>query len=215
VQNISIPAGTYAPDELAAVLRSSINGNPGFAASGDTVAASIDSGGHLVLSSARYGSGSNISLSSVTGPGLSGIFGNASPVTGMNVAGTIGGVLATGSGQTLTGAGGSSTDGLQLTINGGSTGARGTVSFSQGYAYQLSTLAANLTGTGGLITSRTTGLNSSIKSISDQKAQFQTRLGAMQKMYTSQFTALDTMLTSMQSTQSYLTQQLASIAANR
>jgi flagellar hook-associated protein 2 len=33
-------------------------------------------------------------------------------------------------------------------------------------------------------------------------------------MYTTQFNALDTMLSSMQSTQSYLTQQLASIAAN-
>jgi len=37
----------------------------------------------------------------------------------------------------------------------------------------------------------------------------------VEAMYRAQFTSLDSMVTSMQSTQSYLTQQLAAIAANR
>lgn len=215
VQNISIPAGNYSPTDLAALLSSSINGNSSFTGSGDKVAASVDATGHLVLSSTKWGSGSNLTVSSVTGSAVSDVFGTATPTTGVDVAGTIGGMQATGNGQTLTGAAGSATEGLKLTINGGNTGARGTINFSQGYAVQLTKLAAGFIGTDGVITSRTTGLNDSIKSINDQKASFQTHLDAMQKMYTAQFNALDSLVASMQSTQSYLTQQLAAIAANR
>lgn len=214
VQNISIPAGTYSADELAAVLRSSINGNTAFSGSGDTVAATIDASGHLALSSTKWGAGSNLSLASVTGTDIGTVFGSATPTKGVDVAGTIGGVQATGNGQTLSGAVGSGTEGLQLSVTGGDVGERGDISFSQGYAVLLSNLATSFIGTTGVITNRTSGLNDSIKSIADQKAQFQTHLNDLQKMYTTQFNALDTMLSSMQSTQSYLTQQLASIAAN-
>jgi flagellar hook-associated protein 2 len=214
VQNVSIPAGSYTPEELAAVLRSSINGNSAFAGSGDTVAASIDANGKLALSSAKWGSGSNLTLSTVSGTDPATLFGSTMTSTGVDVAGTIGGVQATGNGQTLSGAVGSSVEGLKLSITGGVSGARGDINFSQGYAVLLSSLSTNFIGTSGVITGRTTGLNNSIKSISDQKAKFQTHLNDLQKMYTTQFNALDTMLSSMQSTQSYLTQQLASIAAN-
>lgn len=214
VQNISIPAGTYSPSELAAVLRSSINGSSTSSGSGDTVAASIDANGKLLLSSTKWGAGSNLSVSTVSGTDPATLLGSTATATGVDVAGTIGGVQATGNGQTLTGAVGSSVEGLQLSVTDGTTGARGDIGFSQGYAVLLNSLATSFIGTSGLITNRTTGLNNSIKSISDQKAQFQTHLDDLQKMYTTQFNALDTMLSSMQSTQSYLTQQLASIAAN-
>lgn len=211
VQNVAIPAGTYSAAELAAVLRSSINGNTAFAGAGDTVAASIDPTGHLALSSTKWGSGSNISVSSVTGTTTDTVFGGAKAAAGLDVAGTIGGVQATGNGQTLSGAVASATEGLKLTIGGGSAGDRGDINFSQGYAVLLNTLSANFIGTSGVITSRTSGLNDSIKSIATQKTDFQTHLTQMQKMYTTQFNALDTMLTSMQSTQSYLTTQLAAL----
>ncbi|WP_036169391.1 flagellar filament capping protein FliD [Massilia sp. 9096] len=214
VQNIAIPAGSYSPAELAAVLRSAINGDSDFASSGDTVAASIDATGHLALSSTKWGSGSNLSVDSVTGTGPDVVFGGAKADAGKDVAGTIGGVQATGNGQTLSGAVASPTEGLQLTINGGAAGDRGDINFSQGYAVLLNNLSTGFIGTGGLITGRTDGLNTSIKSIATQKSDFQDHLNDLQKMYTTQFNSLDTMLSSMQSTQSYLTQQLASIAAN-
>jgi len=214
VQNIAIPAGSYSPAELAAVLRSSINGDSDFAGAGDTVAASVDSTGHLVLSSTKWGSGSNLSITGVTGTSADIVFGGAKADAGKDVAGTIGGVQATGNGQTLSGAVGSPTEGLQLAINGGAAGDRGDISFSQGYAVLLSNLSTSFIGTGGLIAGRTDGLNTSIKSIASQKSDFQAHLTQLQKMYTTQFNALDSMLSSLQSTQTYLTQQLASITAN-
>ncbi|MFK3736290.1 flagellar filament capping protein FliD [Massilia sp. TN1-12] len=214
VQNISIPAGTYDNTQLAAILRASINGNTTFSGAGDTVETSVDASGKLKLSSSKFGEMSNISISGLTGTTVSEIFGSATAVKGSDVEGTIGGVAATGNGQTLTAAGGSAADGIQLTIKSGTVGDRGSVTFSQGYAYQLTNLAATFTGKGSLLQGKTDGINASIKSVADQRDKFSDRLTAIEARYRAQFTALDTMLQSMQSTQSYLTQQLAAIAAN-
>lgn len=129
--------------------------------------------------------------------------------------GTIGGVAATGNGQSLTAAAGSNATGIQVSITGGVLGDRGTVTFSQGFAFQLNNLATSFVGKDSLIKSKTDGLNTSIKTIADQAARFETRLDSMEKRYRAQFVALDATLSSMQSTSDYLTQQLASLAANR
>jgi flagellar hook-associated protein 2 len=214
VQSIALPAGTYDNNQLAAMLRAAINGNTTFSGAGDAVETSVDATGTLTLSSSRYGAASNIALTALTGSPVSGIFGGATPAVGTDIAGTIGGVAATGSGQTLSGAPGSAADGMKLAITGGAIGERGTVTFSQGYAYQLNNLAASFIGTSGLITGKSDGINVSIKDVATRKDAFNTRLADIEKRYRAQFTALDTMLASMQSTSSYLTQQLASLAAN-
>jgi flagellar hook-associated protein 2 len=216
VQNVSIPAGNYGPKELASVLRSAINSQKDFAAAGDTVDATIGDDGKLTLSSTRYGSTSNLTFADVSGTGLAAVFGASKPFKGVgqDVAGTIGGVTASGSGQTLTGAVGSAVEGLKLTINGGTTGDRGSINFSQGYAFQLNTLATSFIGTDGTISGKTKGLGDSVKAIQKDRDAFSTRLTAIEARYRAQFTALDTMLQSMQTTQSYLTQQLKAIAAN-
>lgn len=214
VQNIAIPAGTYNQKGLAAMLRAAINGDADFAGSGDTVETSVDADGKLSISSSKYGEASNIAIASVTGTTVAQVFGAATPAKGLNVEGTIGGVAGKGNGQTLTGMAGSPVDGLQLKISSGAKGERGTVSFSQGYAYQLNTLAASFIGTDGMITSKTTGLNDSVKAIQKQKDAFNDRLTTIEKRYRAQFTALDSMLASAQTTQSYLTQQLAALSAN-
>jgi flagellar hook-associated protein 2 len=215
VQNVKIPAGTYTNDQLSSMLRAAINGNSTFSSSGDSVETSVDASGNLSISSSKFGETSNIAIASVTGTPVSDLFGSATPVKGTDVEGTIGGVAATGSGQVLTAADGSKAAGIQLTINSGATGDRGTVTFSQGYAYALTNLAKSFTGKDSLIASKTDGLNASIKAVANQRDQFNQHLTQLEAMYRKQFTSLDTMLQSMQSTQSYLTQQLAAIAANR
>jgi flagellar hook-associated protein 2 len=214
VQNITIPAGTYDNTQLAALLRASINGNSTFSKAGDAIETKVDDSGKLSLSSSVFGEKSNISISSVTGTTVDSIFGGATSVKGSDVEGTIGGVAATGNGQTLAAAAGSNAAGIQLTIKSGTTGDRGSVTFSQGYAYQLTNLSATFTGKDSILQGKTDGLNASIKSVADQRDKFSDRLTAIEARYRAQFTALDTMLQSMQSTQSYLTQQLAAIAAN-
>ncbi|MGK5068979.1 flagellar filament capping protein FliD [Janthinobacterium sp. RT4P48] len=212
---VTIPAGTYTPAQMAALMQSSINGVKAFSDNGATVSASIDGTGKLVLASSRYGSVSNLALSNGTGTGTEALFGTAKPVKGADVAGTLGGQPVIGSGQTLTGAPGSSSEGLKIEVTGGTIGPRGTVSFSQGYAYQLNNLATSFLGTDGMITGRTNGINETLKSVAAQRDKFSEKLTAIEARYRAQFSRLDVSLSAMQTTQTYLTQQLAAIAANR
>ncbi len=73
----------------------------------------------------------------------------------------------------------------------------------------LKTTTTNLLASNGVIASRTDGLNSSIKSIGNQIDAYETRLTSIEKTYRAKFTALDTAMTSMTTTSSYLSQQLS------
>jgi flagellar hook-associated protein 2 len=211
---ITLPAGTYNPSQLATLLQSTINGVSAFSNAGSSVTATLGDDGSLKLQSAAYGSASNLKISSATGTDPSAIFGTGTSVDGLDVAGTIGGYSATGKGQVLTGAPGAPVDGLKLTIKGDTTGSRGSFGFSQGYAYMLNTLSAGYLGGTGTIASRTKGLNASVTDIATQRASFADRLTDIEKRYRAQYTSLDTAVASMNATQQFLTQQLASLAAN-
>jgi flagellar hook-associated protein 2 len=214
IASVPLTAGSYTPSQLSALLRAAINGNSSFSTNGDTVETSLDADNKLTLSSARYGSTTNLDIASQSGTAVSAVFGTSTPVKGVDVAGTLGGLAVTGSGQTLTGAAGSAMEGLKLLINGGATGERGAITFTQGYAYQLSSLASSFIGTDGVITGRAAGLNTSIADVATQRQAFSDKLTDIEARYRKTYTALDVSLASMQSTQTYLTQQLAAIAAN-
>lgn len=82
-----------------------------------------------------------------------------------------------------------------------------------GYAKQVDSLVTSMLGVGGLLAGRQAGVNTAIASITKQKDAMNIRLAAIQKNYLSQFTALDSMLSSMNNTSTYLTQQLDSLAS--
>jgi flagellar hook-associated protein 2 len=209
---VTIPAGSYNPSQLATMLQSSINGVSAFSTAGATVAATIGDDGKLKLESTRYGSKSNITVANATGSDISAVFGSGASVGGVDVAGTIGGYTATGDGQTLTGAAGAPIEGLKLTVAGDTVGSRGSFGFSQGYAYQLNTLATGYLGATGAINSRTKGLNDTVKDLTKQRDAFSVRLVDIEARYRKQYSALDTMISSMNTTTSFLTQQFAAMA---
>jgi flagellar hook-associated protein 2 len=66
-------------------------------------------------------------------------------------------------------------------------------------------------GTTGTIATRTDGINASIKSLGQQADTISARLVQIEANYRQQFTALDTLMSSMTQTSNYLTQQLASL----
>ena len=102
---------------------------------------------------------------------------------------------------------------MQRRRRGRTTGSRGTVSYTKGVAYQLNQLINSFTGANGLITTRTNGLNTSIKQLESQKTQMQAHLNILQKQYQSTYSALDSTMATLNSTSTYLTGQLSSIAA--
>jgi flagellar hook-associated protein 2 len=131
------------------------------------------------------------------------------------LAGTINGVSATTISGSLVGATGDASEGLTVKINGGTTGARGTINFSIGYAAQLDGVITNLLDTTGILASRTDGINSSISRLDKQADSITLRLTAIEARYRAQFTKLDTLMASMSTTSSFLTQQIASYNANK
>ncbi|HQT26558.1 MAG TPA: flagellar filament capping protein FliD, partial [Burkholderiales bacterium] len=210
--SVTIPSGNYtSATSLATAVQSAINGNSAFSSLGSSVSVGIDPmTGYMTITSNRYGSGSNVTVTnSSAGTALMG--GNSTSTAGVDVAGTINGYAATGSGQNLTANSGNPADGLTIQITGGSTGSRGTISYSQGYATGLSNAITGILSNSGQIANVTNGINADITDIQNQIKAMNIHLAEVQKNYLSQFTSLDVLMGTMQQTSTYLTQQLANL----
>ncbi|MDB5754573.1 MAG: flagellar hook protein 2 [Massilia sp.] len=206
--SVTLAAGTYSADALTAQIQSAINGDANLLGAGSGVTVSRDSNNNLVITSNRYGSGSNVSMS---GSAASALFGGTASVAGLDVAGTIGGMAATGSGQTLTGGVGSPAEGLAMLVSGGALGDRGTVSFSRGYAAQIGAMMTSLTGSNGPLAAETSSINTSIAAIGTQRTTLNDRLNTMEAQYRTTYTNLNVLLSNMNSTMNFMTQQLAAL----
>jgi flagellar hook-associated protein 2 len=85
----------------------------------------------------------------------------------------------------------------------------------EGVITRLNSLLTDMLSEGGVVESRTKGLQNSLKLNTDRQTQVQTRLDGIQARYTKQFNALDVTLTKLQGKQSALTSQLSALTANQ
>lgn len=92
-----------------------------------------------------------------------------------------------------------------------STDYNSVAALASGLGTSMNTALTGLVGTGGIVDSATSGMNASIKSIDDQRTQFQARLVDIEARYRKQFSALDTSVAQMKTTSTYLQQQLATL----
>jgi len=209
---IALAQGSYASGEaLAAEIQSKINDDPALQAAGVSVAVAF-TGGSLVLSSNRYGSSSGVEIlgADTASAATLGISPGAG-VQGVDVAGSIGGVAGLGSGRILTGAAGSDSAGLRLSVEGGTTGPRGVVTFSRGVTDQLNTLISGFLDSEGILDIRTAGLQDRADRLDDQRERLDRRMEALEISSRNRFNALDSLLAQLQSTSNFLTQQLGSL----
>ncbi|MFL9959866.1 flagellar filament capping protein FliD [Paraburkholderia sediminicola] len=199
--NITVPQGIYTSSQLATALQTAINTNSTLQQAGVSVNVT-QTNGILTIASASYGSNSSVNIS---GSGATQLFGgSATSTTGLNVAGTINGNMATGNGQVLT-AGSGAAAGLVIQVTGNATGALGNVNYSQGYAWLLNSIVTNATDpTSGAIANATNTLNTQVTSLQTQETSLQTYISQVQQQYTSQFSALNAMVVQMQSTATFL-----------
>jgi flagellar hook-associated protein 2 len=82
-------------------------------------------------------------------------------------------------------------------------------SSSSGFATRLQAWATSTLSPGGLIDTRTQSLNASIQSRNTEIDRLENRMTALQKQYTQEYTNLNLLLSNMNSTSTYLTQQLS------
>ena len=206
---VTLAHATYASaGALAAELQTQLNGSTAFTSAGITTGVS-ESSGVFSLTSNRYGSASKVVLSG--GSAQATLFG-ATPTTtdGVDVAGSLGGVTGVGNGQDL-----AHPNGLDVQVLGGSTGPRGNVHFSRGIAVQLDDLIGKALGAKGLIATRTDSFNASVKQIDADRDRLNAQLLVKQARYTAQFNTLDGLISSTQSTMTYLQQQLSALNTSR
>lgn len=81
----------------------------------------------------------------------------------------------------------------------------------KGFAARVSERIDGYIDSDGLIAGRTEGINNSIKRIDKQRESLELRLEQTEKRFRAQFTALDSIIASMTTTSSFLSQQLANL----
>ena len=89
------------------------------------------------------------------------------------------------------------------------------LSSSTGFATRLEDWAKSALAAGGLIDSRTQSLNNYVKDRNEEVDRLELRMAALQKKYTTEYTNLNLLLSRMNTTSTFLTQQLASSQSNK
>jgi flagellar hook-associated protein 2 len=176
-------------------------------------------GGQLVLRSSGYGSTATFDVrSSALGAageqtGLVSATGSWEAQAGVDVAGTINGVAATGNGQALIApATDLSLGGLALTITATAVGSLGTFTYSPGIAARLDSAASDAIDFGtGSITTAVSGRQRKVTDLDSQIAGWDVRLASKERVMRAQYAAMETALGKLKDQASWLAGQLASL----
>ncbi len=212
--SLSLTQGEYQSGAaLAQEIQSRINGATPLVNAGIGVTVSYDAGNqNFKILSNSVGSTSNVDVTAV-GTNVASALGLSvqTGTLGTNVAGTIAGVAATGAGAVLTAADSTDAKGLQLSVDGTTTGDRGTVNFTRGVTNKLNLLFNKVLDDSGGLANRLTNFTTQIKTINDAHDRKELRWTAVKNRYLAQFNAMDTLVAKLNSTGTFLQQQLASL----
>ena len=176
-------------------------------------AVNVSGSDYIELNHVSYGSASSFEV-------IGDPFGLVGTYTGVDVAGTIGGEAATGSGQSLTASAGDP-EGLVLSISataaevsgaGGSL-ALGSMTYSRGVFGSLDQTIGYAEGSGGRIARAQDLTASQIDLIEDRIEVLEDRLDRREAQLIRQFAALETAMSSLQAQSAWLSSQLASLNA--
>jgi flagellar hook-associated protein 2 len=195
-----------------------VNGmNAALAAAGiDASAALVGSAGayQVQLASAAYGSAATFQVAA-SGSDQLGLTSGGSTYTGTDVAGTINGLAAVGSGQDLSSYNtGDNADGLvvQVTTPGiTSATALGTVAYAPGFGQGLAHIAATSSlAPNGIIPVTIAGLQGTLAEVGSEISMQQQLVATQQAALTAEFTNMETTLSQLQSEGSFLDQAFGS-----
>ncbi len=209
---ISLDHGSFADGTaLAAAIQDAVNADAALRAANVSVRVSYDSvNGSLALASASIGAASSLEILEVDGASATtlGLSAGAA-AAGRDVAGTIGGLPATGVGRVLTGSG--SLAGLGLEIGGGTAGDRGQVTVSGGLATRLDALIDQFLDSDGALTARSEGIGARLEDLGRDRERLEIRLTNLETRLRAEFGALDQLVADLTATGIFLSQQLANL----
>jgi flagellar hook-associated protein 2 len=214
--SIELTAGTYTREALAAEIQTQLADNAALQSAGQSIGVSADPSGALRFTSSDYGSESQISISSVdTNTAAELGLAQQTGTAGQDVAGTINGRTAQGDGQVLFLEGDAGpAGGLQVRITGDQTGSRGSVTFIQGVSDRVVNTITDIVSSTGALSNKTDSLNRELDNIKEEQQQLNERVESYRERLVKQFTAADSRISQFNSTQQFLTQQLAALNGN-
>ncbi len=195
---LTVPAGSTV-QQTAALINSTSSVNA-------QIYASVDAGNHLVISSQSYGSSGSFSVSSdaAASAANTGIGPALSVTAGQDVAGTIGGEAAVGTGRTLTGSfGNKRTEGVKLLVTAtapsSASAPAGHVTLTHGVADGLAlALSQILDPATGAVAGAEDGLNSQVAAAQAQITKVQTTVDNYKAYLTQVFSQAETRISRLQ-----------------
>jgi flagellar hook-associated protein 2 len=177
--------------------------------------------GFLKLESSSFGSTSRVETMDVADSNALNMLGltGAMVKVGDDVAGTINSEKATGRGQILTGdSTNATTSGLQLLVtllpSQVVSGTDSKVTITRGVASLLEIALDDMTKSGGVLASRTDGLQKQVDDIKQQVTNFDARLSTKREYLYKRFSEMEAALANFQTQGDFLTAQLANIQSN-
>ena len=178
--------------------------------------------GHLSLTSSMYGSKSLVGIDTTASNSAAAAIGLSAGVatTGQDVAGTINGEEAVGSGQNLTGAAGNATTaGLKLKItlteDQVTSGAEGTITLAKGMASKMNAMFDSLTAREeGLLDSRIRSYENQVENLTERIAEFDLRLVSRRQRLLEQFQKMENLLAQLSAQGDYIASQVQNFNAN-
>lgn len=189
--------------------------NTMFSARRMLLSASVISG-QLSITSSNYGTAGSFALAydvgDVTSASQLGLA--AGTYTGLNVAGTINGVAATGLGQSLSGTTGNPWAGLALLYTGTATGAIGTSTVTAGLGEQFGRMASSISAPGsGSVALSISTLDLAIATDTTRSADVSNRLALRKAALLAQFNAMESAIQRIQAMGSSITSSLNALTA--
>lgn len=206
--NIALSQKTYdSEQDLADELQSRINGDDNLSDAGASVRVGVTDNNELRIES-EYGSDSRVDIDAVD-TDMEGTLGLAARqgTAGQDVEGTIGGAAASGDGQYLRAQEGDP-EGIRVRVDGGGTGDRGTVNYSEGISGSMERLVDRFTENNGVISNREDSLSSRLDEVGRRRDALADRTARLEDRYRSQFARLDGSLAEMKETSNFLSQEL-------
>ncbi|MBN1380239.1 MAG: flagellar filament capping protein FliD [Deltaproteobacteria bacterium] len=193
--------------DLGTVLATNTGGQTGRYAM--DITASTDSGDHLVINSNSYGSDFSFMIQQQNN--LLWTSGDQTVDNGLDVAGTINGEAATGSGQILKGdSDEANIDGLSIKYTGTASGEVGTVKLTYGVGELYDRTLYYITDTiDGYVTYKQQSLQESIASFETQIEELEERLAKKSEQMINRFVLMELALQKIQSQSNWLANQLS------
>ncbi|ARU57154.1 flagellar capping protein [Oleiphilus messinensis] len=214
--DIVLTAGAYTSADLVTEIQAQIDADTNLKNAGAQIVVGLDGSNQLTFTSTSFGSASKVDFTSVSANSLAQLGIDAIAGTdGLDVAGTINGQTATGVGQQLSlNKEGDDANGISLSITGGTTGNRGTVTVIKGVADRFVDLFTGMIGVDGSLTSRTDGLSAQLLEIDKERSSLDLRVESLRERLVKQFTSADIRINRLNSTMDFISAQLASLSGS-